>query len=249
MPSRRSSAVRRPRQGPPKQPQAPADLALANALQLDLENEQTVEAVAYYDADLAGADAEGVEFRQCRFRKASLAGAALSRVRMVDCLIETCDLSNLRADSGALDRVKVSGARMTGLACNAGVVSDVTFVDCKIDLTNWRQSRLDRVTFDRCNLAGADFGDADLRGARFTDCDLSGAQFTKSAMAGARFRNCELQGIGGITSWQGAIVHPDDLIALSYILAGALGIVVDDSEHGADRVFAEISDRSVPRPN
>ncbi|GLZ00453.1 hypothetical protein Acsp02_77050 [Actinoplanes sp. NBRC 103695] len=226
--SRRTSAVRRPRQGPPKPPQAPADLSLANALQLDIEHEQTVEAVAYYDADLAGADAEGVEFRQCRFRKASLAGAALSRVRMADCLIETCDLSNLKVDGAAFDRIKVSGTRMTGLACYGGLVSDATFVDCKSDLTNWRQTRLDRVTFQKCNLAGADFTDADLRGASFTDCDLTRAQFHKATMTGARFRNCELQGIGGITSWEGAIIHPDDLLAMSYLMAGALGIVVDD---------------------
>jgi uncharacterized protein YjbI with pentapeptide repeats len=129
-------------------------------------------------------------------------------------------------ERGSLERVAVSDTRMTGLACTDGMLSDVTFDACKIDLTNWRFTRFDVVSFDRCNLSGADFGEADLRGASFTDCDLSGAQFSNARMAGARFRNCELEGIGGITSWQGAIVHPDDLMALSYVLAGALGIVV-----------------------
>ena len=37
-----------------------------------------------------------------------------------------------------------------------------------------------------------------------------------------RFRN----GIGGIASWAGAVVHRDDLLELSYVFARALGVVV-----------------------
>jgi len=124
----------------------------------------------------------------------------------------------------------VSGCRATGSACNDGLLSDVAFVDCKVDLTNWRFARFDVVTFERCNLAGADFTEADLRGASFIGCDLSRAQFHKATMAGARFRRCELQGVGGITSWEGAVVHADDLLELSYVLAGALGIVVKTAD-------------------
>jgi len=119
---------------------------------------------------------------------------------------------------------------LTGLAWNDVLLSDVSFSECKIDLTNWRVARLDVVTFVDCSLAGADFTDADLRGASFTRCDLSGAQFHKAKMSGTRFRSCELEGIGGITSWDGAVVHPDDLLGLSYVLAGALGIVVRDTD-------------------
>lgn len=48
-------------------------------------------------------------------------------------------------------------------------------------------------------------------------------------MTGTRFQACEFEGIGGITSWDGVIVHPDDLLALAYVLAGALGIKVDST--------------------
>ena len=49
-------------------------------------------------------------------------------------------------------------------------------------------------------------------------------------MTGARFRSCELEGIGGVTSWEGAVVHPDDLLGLAYVLAGALGIRVNAAD-------------------
>ena len=206
------------------------DLPAANDLQRDLEHEQTVEAAAYDDTDLTNLLAERVEFLRCRFRKTRFAGSQLPYVRLTDCLVETSDLSNLQAGKGGLERVRISGCRMTGMAWNDALIRDVTFTDCKIDLANWRFARFDAVTFDGCNLSGADFTDADLRGASFTGCDLSGAQFHNAKMAGARFRSCELQGIGGVTGWEGAIVHPDDLLGLAYVLAGALGIKVQETE-------------------
>ncbi|MFG1605329.1 pentapeptide repeat-containing protein [Actinoplanes sp. NPDC049265] len=226
MPTRRTAGSRRPRSGPPRPPQTPAELTPAAGIQLELEPEQTVRTAAYDDIDLAGSRAEGVEFRQCRFRKAALAGSHLPQIRFVDCVIEATDLSNLRAERGAFERLRVADSRMTGLALNDGVLSDVTFTGCKIDLANWRLARFDAVAFDHCNLTGADFAEADLRGAAFTDCDLAGAQFSNATMAGCRFRRCALDGVGGMSSWTGAIIHPDDLPALSHVLARALGIVV-----------------------
>jgi hypothetical protein len=46
-------------------------------------------------------------------------------------------------------------------------------------------------------------------------------------MTGTRFANCDLRGIGGVTSFRGAIVAGHDLIALSHTLAAALGIQID----------------------
>lgn len=177
-------------------------------------------------SDLIGVFAQDVEFAQCRFRGARLAGAVLPKVRLTDCLVERCDWSNARAESGTMERLSFSDCRMTGLAFNGGLLRSVTLTDCKVDLTNWRFARFDTVELTGCNLAGADFTNTDLRGASFVDCDLTGAQFNNATMRGARFQRCELAGIGGITSWAGAIVHPDDLLGLSYALAGALGIVV-----------------------
>lgn len=226
MTNRRGTANRRPRPGPPREPKVPAERHPAGDLQRELEPEQTVEVTAYDDVDLAGTIAESVVFDRCGFRRTGFAGAHLAGVRVVDCVVEASDLSNLRAEKARFERVSLAGCRATGLAVNDALLSDVTFADCKADLTNWRFARFDVVTFEDCNLAGADFTEADLRGAGFTGCDLSGAQFHQATMAGARFRRCELQGIGGITSWAGAVVHPDDLLELSSALAGALGIVV-----------------------
>jgi uncharacterized protein YjbI with pentapeptide repeats len=228
--NRRAAGNRRLRIGPPREPKLPDRLTPASDAPHDLEHEQRVEAVAYHDVDLAGTLAEGVEFHRCDFRKAGFAGAHLPGVRVTDCVVQASDLSNVRLERARLERVKLTDCRATGMAANDGMLTDVAFIGCKAPLANWRFTRFEVVTFQDCSLPGADFTEADLRGATFIGCDLSRAQFHKATMAGARFRRCELQGIGGITNWEGAIVHRDDLLELSSMLAGALGIVIESDE-------------------
>ena len=104
----------------------------------------------------------------------------------------------------------------------------VTVDTCRIDLASFRFSTFKGVVFTDCKLIQADFQDADLRGARFERCDLTSAQFSKAQMEGTRFADCNLSGIGGVTSLKGAIVKSRDALALTYSLASALGITIED---------------------
>ncbi len=47
-------------------------------------------------------------------------------------------------------------------------------------------------------------------------------------MDGARFADCTLVGIGGVTSLKGAIVRSQDAQGLLYVLAGAMGITIEE---------------------
>ena len=208
----------------------PASLRPATLDEHDLEPESTFQTLAFSDLALDGRDAESVEFSACRFTKTRLSGSQLNRVRLVDCQVDACDWSNLRTEGGSTDRVSFTASRLTGLAWVDGLVRDARFQECKLDLSSWRFTHFDAATFVDCNLTGADFTNADLGGASFERCNLTGAQFSNATMQGARFRRCELQGIGGVTSWSGAIVHRDDLMELSYSLAGALVIRVEGDD-------------------
>jgi uncharacterized protein YjbI with pentapeptide repeats len=117
---------------------------------------------------------------------------------------------------------------MTGLSWLDGTIRDVTFANCRIDLASFRSSRFKDVVFTGCRMEQADFGEADLRGARFEGCDLTGGQFSGAQLAGTRFADCVLAGIGGVTSMRGAIIKGADALALTYILADALGIKIED---------------------
>jgi uncharacterized protein YjbI with pentapeptide repeats len=182
--------------------------------------------------DIAGADlsrtgATDVEFISCRFTGTDLAGVTLRRAAFADCRFLRGDLANLAAQRSSMRRVALELVRLTGLQWLDGVLRDVRITECRADLAAFRFTRFAGVAFERCNLARADFQNADLTGVRFTDCNLAGAQFSHATMAGARFANCDLDGVGGVTSFRGAVVTGHDLMALSRTLAAALGITIE----------------------
>lgn len=205
-----------------RKPAVPASLSAAVQ---DLEPEAVFRAVSVA-GDLSFREAEAVEFAQCRFQGADLSGSVLAQLIMIDCAVQTSNWANVRSDGGSAHRVSFDESRMTGFTVTDGKLGDVTFDQCRLDLSGWRFTRFDNVSFTGCKLTGADFTNADLRGARFTGCDLTGAQFHQAKMEGAQVERCELEGIAGITSWRGALVHPDDLLALSYTMALGLGIKI-----------------------
>lgn len=218
----------------PVEPKRPASLDLATVEEHDLDHEATFRRLGFVDLDLSGRSADAVEFEQCRLRGTDLSGATLDGAKFSDCLVESSNLANLRVEKSTLLRVRVSTARMTGVHWVNGSLRDVTFSQCRLDLASFRFSNFRHVVFEGCNLSRADFTNADLGGVRFTDCDLTGAQFSHAKLPGTRFVNCSLAGIGGVTSLAGAIVARADLIALSYTLAGALGIRIEDEDADPD---------------
>jgi uncharacterized protein YjbI with pentapeptide repeats len=209
-------------------PRLPGALSPAAFPLHDLSDGAVLLALEYAAADLAGRDAAAVEIDQCRFRSTALTGSELDRAVISDCVFESCDLANIRAKDCGLLRVAVSGSRMTGLSWAGGGVRETAFSNCRMDLVSFRFSTFKRAVFTDCRLTQADFTAADLRGARFERCDLSGAQFSQAQMTGTRFTGCTLDGINGVTSMRGAIVAGADALALSYSLASALGISIED---------------------
>ncbi|MEV1285762.1 pentapeptide repeat-containing protein [Micromonospora sp. NPDC049679] len=209
-------------------PKPPPSLDLAVMPDHDLESEGVYRRLGFFDTDLSGRVAESVDFSQCRFKGADLSGVNLGRAEVTDCLFEKSNLANLRAGRSSLIRTRLSILRMTGFTWLDGVVRDVTFEECRLDLSGWRFTDFRSVIFTKCNLSKADFTGADLTGAQFIGCDLTRAQFSNAKMSGTRFDDCTLLDVGGVTSWEGAVLRNQDLVALSYTLAAALGIRIDD---------------------
>jgi uncharacterized protein YjbI with pentapeptide repeats len=216
--------------GLPRKPVQPTSLDPAGP-EHDLVNDAEYRMLGFLDSDLAGRSATSVELTQCRFTDVDLSGTTLDRAVFTDCVVDTSNLANLRADNSSLLRVELSALRMTGFHWTGGLLHDVRFAGSRMDLSVFRFTDFAaRVLFERCNLAGADFANADLGGVQFLECDLSGAQFSHARMEGTRFTECTLVDIGGVTSWQGAIVRSHDIVALSYTLAAALGITIVDDD-------------------
>jgi uncharacterized protein YjbI with pentapeptide repeats len=212
----------------PLAPQLPKTLTSANLPGDDLKAEGVYVSLEYLGVDLAGRDVVSIEIDQCRYQNVNFGQGKLDRAVISDSVFGHCDFANLHARDCSLIRVQMSGSRMTGLSWTEGSIREVTFDSCRMDLASFRFATLKNVVFSDCKLVRADFQETDLRSTRFESCDLTGAQFSKAQMEGTRFSNCTLAGINGVTSLKGAIVKNRDALALTYSLAGALGITIED---------------------
>lgn len=212
----------------PSPPDLPADLPAAGPGEHDLADGDVYEMLAFEDVDWSDREAVGVEVEACTFADVNISRTRLKRVVIRDARFDRCDLANLHAHDGSFVRVAIAASRMTGLSWLDNHLREVSIDGCRMDLSSFRASTFDNVVFTDCRMEQADFGDADLRGARFEGCDLSGAQFSGARMTGTRFTRCDLTGIAGVTSMRGAFITSTDVVALAAILAGALGITIED---------------------
>lgn len=212
----------------PAAPKLPVSLTLAKIPADDLKDDGVYLSLEYVDIELSGRDAVSIEIDQCRYKNINFGQTKLDRALISDSVFQSCDLANLQARDCSLVRVAITGSRMIGLQWAEGGVRDTTFENCRMDMASFRFGTLKSVVFTDCKLIQADFQDADLRGARFERCDLAGTQFSKAQMEGTRFADCNLDGLGGVTSLKGSIVSCRDTLALTYTLASALGITIED---------------------
>lgn len=218
-----SAAVRMP-----TRPRTPENTRTASKPDHDLADEAMFRRLEFTGLDLTGQRARSAEFDLCRFTQTGMSQVELDGATFGDCTVDNCDWANLRAHKSGMNRVALSTVRLTGLQWADGSLREVTFTDCRIDLASFRFTAFRGVVFTDCNMTRADFTGADLRGARFVDCDLNGAQFAEANCEGTRFTRCQLGGVGGVTAMRGALVAATDLAALSYTLAAALGIRLDE---------------------
>jgi uncharacterized protein YjbI with pentapeptide repeats len=224
---------RKPVAKAPAPPKLPAELTPAVR---GLESEQTYAGVEYQgqEPEPAGEELVLVELDGCRFEKVSLAGTRLHRTIFADCELVQCDLANVELHESSFVRVHLRTGRLTGMNGVNSLFQDVTFEGCRANLAAFRFSRFKQVVFRDCDLREASFQESDLAGVRFEGCDLSGVQFSGARMAGTRLSDCALVGVRGVESFQGAIVAGNDLLGLTYSMAGALGITIDDGGHAGN---------------
>jgi len=198
-------------------------------LEHDLEDEASLHQLDFTEMELDRRAADRDEFDQCGFTRSTLADTVLDQARFTDCFVDHGDWANLKATRSTLQRVRLATVRLTGMHWVDGVLRDASFNECRMDFATLRFTACKDVAFTGCNLAKADFTSADLRGAVFTGCDLTGAQFAQAQCTGTRIIRCELAGVGSVSGLAGATIAATDLVALTHLLAGALGITIADA--------------------
>jgi uncharacterized protein YjbI with pentapeptide repeats len=203
--SRASAAV-----SPPEAPRSDEPLGAPDASVETFTSGSAIERARIVDADLPGVRARGL--------------------RLTDVEIVRGNLANSAAPELWLRRVRVMGARLTGVQWTSGRIEDAMFRDCLVDLATFAGTTFDRVLFAGCRVAQSDLRDALLRSVRFEHCDL-----TEADLAGVRVDRCELvgctlDGVSAVERLRGASMPWGDVVANAALFAGALGIRIVDGD-------------------
>jgi len=177
----------------------------------------------------------GLECSAAVLDDVDLTSARLPRLALRNCRVTGGSLANVTVRGGSAERCAFDRVRLTGMLWQEGVLRDVTFHGCRIDLASFAATRLERVRFEDCNLAQADLQDARLTAVVFCRCDLRGADLAGAHVAaGCELRGCDLDGVRGIERLRGARMPYTDVLAAAATFAGALGIGIIADDEGDD---------------
>jgi uncharacterized protein YjbI with pentapeptide repeats len=110
-------------------------------------------------------------------------------------------------------------------------LTDVTFIDCKLDLVGLRYSKLQRVVFRDCAMSECDFYEASLKDVRFERCELRGATFTAANIERVEMRGCDMTGLLGMEALRTVRMSWNDVLQNieAFVAALAIEIVTDDA--------------------
>jgi uncharacterized protein YjbI with pentapeptide repeats len=145
---------------------------------------------------------------------------------LVDAEVENADWANRRGPGLSALRAEVRRSRLTGAELAEARLTDVTFLDCHLDLVGLRRAHLERVVFRDCRMAECDFYDALLTDVLFEGCTLREAIFAGARIERVEIRGCALEGLDGVEALRGVRMPWNDMLANAPLFAAALGIEI-----------------------
>jgi uncharacterized protein YjbI with pentapeptide repeats len=171
--------------------------------------------------------AEDVEVSRSRLAGLRLTGWRLDRLRMIDVLVEDCELSGVMMPAASLRRVEFRRCRMSGMSAPNLRAHHVRFTDCRADGVSFRMSAWDTCELSEVNLRDADFLGSKLATVHFLGCDLTGADFSKATTSALALHGSTFEDLKGAVNLRGAIAG-DQALTLALRVFASMGIVIDD---------------------
>lgn len=207
-----------------KAPKLPKVLPVAELPDDQPSYGETYSEMDYQQLDLTEQTIPRLHFETVTFAQLLATGSRFEHLRLEDVRFTGGNLANSAWTKAACVRAEFISCRMTGFSTLETLFTDTVFRDCKIDLAQFYQAKMERVRFEECPLNGTDFRKANLAGVVFVRCDLSNTDFTGATLAGADLRGCPIEGMrAGPDELCGAII--DEVQALA--LVRAMGITID----------------------
>src|SRR3954470_10675708 len=206
-------------------PKLPGELSTIEVDELD--DGETIEA-AEVRGDVSGLDAEDVTLDGYRLVGLRLVGAHLARLRLRDCVLDTCDLSGAVLDSTVWQRVELRDCRLSGAVLATAHLRHVRLVACQARAMALRLGNVERLLIEDSQLPAGDLHGTRLTEAVLTRCDLAGVDLANVTLERVRFESCRLDDVKGALRLAGATIDSGSIVPVAMGLFAALGITVDD---------------------
>lgn len=147
---------------------------------------------------------------------------------LVDAVATDRDWANRQAPGIVLRRVELRGCRLTGAELAEAKLSDVSFVDCRLDLVGLRLAQLERVVFRDCRMTECDLYGASLTDVLVDRCELREATFSGARLERVELRECDLAALRGAEALKGVRMPWNDVLANAPLFATTLGVEIVD---------------------
>jgi uncharacterized protein YjbI with pentapeptide repeats len=218
-----------------ERPVVPAPPDLTDELRTPAEAPLELRGVQILEQHLVGLDlsdrnGEGVQLVECRAENVDLSGTALRRASLRDVVVDGGSWANVDFTEATLRRVELRNVRLTGAVLAGVSLRDVSFVDCRMDLSAIRFGRLERVRFENCRMKEIDLYESKLSSVVFAGCGLANASLAKAAFSSCEMYECDLDGIGNPEQLRGVGMPWPDIVRSAAVLAAAAGVHVVDTQ-------------------
>lgn len=200
--------------------------ALSGNPALPLRDELEVEDMQLDGLDWSNQTARNIGLNGVVVVKGDFTGAVLPKATFRDARFDKCQFAGMIIEEGGFNRLELLGAQASGLTVTDATIKDVLFKGCRLNLANFRFTHFKNVVFEDCVLTEADFAYAQLEAVLFRKCDLQAAQFSAVKLQQVDLRSSNIEGIKGVASLKGATIDELQLLTISHLLAGELGIKV-----------------------
>jgi uncharacterized protein YjbI with pentapeptide repeats len=147
---------------------------------------------------------------------------------VVDAVVSDVDWANRQARGLAARRLELHRCRLTGVELAEAALTDVVFVECRLDLAGLRMAKLERVVFRDCRMTECDFYEASLTDVLFEHCELRQATLSGVKLKRVELRRCDLAGLRGVEALRGARMPWTDVLENGPLFAAALGLEIVD---------------------
>jgi uncharacterized protein YjbI with pentapeptide repeats len=203
-------------------------VSLTAAIARCFTHEANLERLSFSDQDVASVEATNLSLDEVVIASCSFMEADLEKLRASDTRIDNSDFTATNCSNASFIRSAFSKNRMAGINLSRAVIKDVTFSGCKLDLANFRFSKLVRVAFVDCSLTDADFVSAELNHVTFTRCVVERTAFDHCKAFSVDLRGAQLISLSGWQSLKGVSIDTAQLMSIAPQIAQEIGLSVTD---------------------